>query len=95
MKVEVSFSPVTDLANLDRTPCLEGEPSIKNIHTSTHLLILDNSFLFLAIDQALYVYSLAKIAQNKAPLLSIIPLSYLYIFTHIVSNTPFESTIKI
>jgi hypothetical protein len=34
--------PLSDLANLDRTPVLEAEPNVKNVHTATHLRIFRN-----------------------------------------------------
>lgn len=66
------------MANLDRCPSFEAEPSVKNAHTATHLRIFDNSIAFLALDHSLYIYSLAHMAHDKPPLLNIIHLKDMY-----------------
>lgn len=63
------------LPNLARSHFIEAEPCLKNAHTATHMAILNNKLVFIAIESALHVYCLSKMTESQAPLVSVIPLS--------------------
>jgi hypothetical protein len=68
---------------------------VKNAHTSSHLRVINNEFVFICMEECIYVYSLARMVENRAALVNIIQITDMYLLPHEASKTSSESTMRI